>query len=107
MTDHELIFEQIKTRLDDFWTLGSSTDEKSSDAVSDAFWGAAEDDISWLLDYVRELKVELARFHRCHPYSWCGPNGGHEHLEIRRSNITTRTVYHRSEEPITKEDKDG
>ena len=44
-----------------------------------------------------ELQAELDKFYPCHPYSYCGPNGGSEHLEIRRSNITARTVYHKRE----------
>ena len=63
MTDNNReIWQQIKDRLDDFWSLGPNTDEKASDAASDAFWEVADDDIHWLLERVEKLETVLARY---------------------------------------------
>ena len=80
MTDNnQEIWQGIKERLDDFWSLGPNTDEKASDAVGDTFWEAADNDIHWLLERVQNLETELDDFVECEEANGCYKSNGFIH----------------------------
>ena len=73
-------WQQIKDRLDDFWSLGTrSKDVAITDGIGNAFWGDADNDIHWLLERVQDLEAELDDFVECEESNGCYKSNGFIH----------------------------